>query len=144
MVPFSTTKQGTRMVLSLKWGSFSVVPKPNTSLPSVWLECWSQPEWVRPIFWLFGWRFGMGWVRPQENIPPLCGFGCSVEIWRTRSAQVEKFTCAAVTPNLIPSPPLHSTAPLDRRRPAPSPASPPGSRSAGLAQRRPGHRAGPA
>ena len=37
------------------------------------------------------------------------------------------------TPNLIPSPPLHSTALSDRRRPAPSPASPPGSRSAGLA-----------
>ena len=46
------------------------------------------------------------------------------------------------TPNLIPSPPLHSTAPSDHRRPAPSPASPPGLRSAGLAQRRPGHRAG--
>jgi len=41
------------------------------------------------------------------------------------------------TPNLIPSPPLHSTAPSDHRRPAPSPASPPGLRSAGLAQRRP-------
>jgi len=37
------------------------------------------------------------------------------------------------TPNLIPSPPLHSTAPSDHRRPAPSPASPPGSRSAGPA-----------
>ena len=50
------------------------------------------------------------------------------------------------TPNLIPSPPLHSTAPSDHRRPAPSPASPPGSRSVGLAQRRPHlvRRTGPA
>ena len=30
--------------------------------PCVWLRCWSQPGWVEPVFWLFGWRLGAGWV----------------------------------------------------------------------------------
>ena len=90
----------------------------------------------------------MGWVgfNPRRIFLQYAGsVAPSKSGGRSRSARVEKFTCAAVTPNLIPSPPpnlipsppLHSTAPSDHRRPAPSPASPPGLRSAGLAQRRP-------
>ena len=88
----------------------------------------------------------MGWVRPRRIFLQYAGSVAPSKSggW-SRTARVEKFTCAAVTPNLIPSPPpnlipsppLHSTAPSDRRRPAPSPASPPGLCSAGLAQRRP-------
>ena len=116
------------------------------------------------LYRLFGWsaganpnRFdpfsggldgGLGWVGfdPRRIFLQYAGsVAPSKSDGRSRSARVEKFTCVAVTPNiipspppnLIPSPPLHSTAPSDHRRPAPSPASPPGLRSAGLAQRRP-------
>ena len=30
--------------------------------PCVWLRCWSQSGWVEPVFWLFEWRLGAGWV----------------------------------------------------------------------------------
>ena len=49
----------------------------------VWLGEGVQPEWVEPLFAVFGWR-QQGTEQTQEgNIRWRCGFAPSHEIWRT-------------------------------------------------------------